>query len=201
MMTNKNNCKKIIFSYLKLAPSHAILVSNTSSFLIGNIGKLMKRRTNIGGLHFFAPVPLSRVVEIIRCAETTEATYESIKQFAITIGKEYVICKDTTGFVVNSVLSALIFTAIKMVENGIAEAVDIDKAVKLALGHQTGPLELADYLGLDVLNSSNQSFHAAQPLNPLYFPGLLANKVAEGKLGRKSGEGFYKYSSSNQSKL
>lgn len=88
-----------------------------------------------------------------------------------------------------------------MVENGLADVADVDKAARLALGHPYGPMQLADYIGLDLLDRINQNFHEAQPFNPVYMPGLFARKVAEGKLGIKSGEGFYKYSGVNKSKL
>lgn len=102
---------------------------------------------------------------------------------------------------VNCLTDALIFTGVKMVEDGIAEASDIDKATRLALGHPMGPLQLADFVGLDICDSIRKNFHEANPSNPLYFPGVLARKVAEGKLGVKSGEGFYKYFGVNKSKL
>lgn len=176
-------------------------MSNTSSLLIGDIAKPLKRKTQFAGLHFFAPVPLSSLVEIIRCVETSDATFEAVKEFATSLQKEFIVCKDSTGFVVNKVVTAMISTAVNMVEDGTAEASDIDKAVRLALGHPTGPLQLADYVGLDIANSINQHFHAADPTNALYGPGLLGRKVAEGKLGVKSGEGFYKYSGVKKSKL
>lgn len=169
---------------------------------IADIAKPLKRKTNFAGLHFFSPVPVSRLVEIIRCDETNEETFDALKQFCLRIGKEFIVCKDTTGFVVNGLVTPLISTAVKMLEDSIADAADIDKAVRLGLGHPMGPLQLADFVGLDVSVNANKSFHAAHPLNPLYFPGgLLHRKVAEGKLGMKSGEGFYKYPETNKSKL
>lgn len=168
-------------------------MSNTSSLLIGDIAKPLKRKTHFGGLHFFFPVPVSKLVEIIRGAETTDATFEALRQFTTSLGKEFIVCKDTTGFVVNNLITSMISTAVQMVENGVAEASDIDKGARLALGHPTGPLQLADFVGLDVSNSINQNFRAAHPLNPIFQADLLARKVAEGKLGVKSGEGFYKY--------
>lgn len=176
-------------------------MSNTSSLLINDIAKPLKRKTHFAGLHFFAPVPISSLVEIIRGAETTDETFETLKQFSASIQKEFIVCKDTTGFVVNNLITVLISTAVKMVEDGVAEASDIDKAVRLALGHPTGPLHLADYVGLDIVKSINEHFRAAHPSNPLFFPGLVDRKVAEGKLGVKSGEGFYKYSGVKKSKL
>lgn len=140
-------------------------------------------------------------MELIRCAETTDATFEALKQFAHSLGKEFIVCKDTTGFVVNTLVTALISTAVQMVENGVAEISDIEKAATLALGHQTGPLRLADFIGLDICNSINNNFRTANPLNPVFNEGLLAKKVAEGKLGVKSGEGFYTYSGVKKSKL
>lgn len=140
-------------------------------------------------------------MEIIPCADTTNETFDALKQFVTSLRKEFIVCKDTTGFVVNRIVTAMVSTAVQMVEEGIADANDIDKAVRLALGHPTGPLQLVDYIGLDISNSINQHFHAADPSNPLYLPGLLAQKVVEGKLGVKSGEGFYKYSKSGKSKL
>lgn len=180
---------------------NAILVSNTSSLLINDIAQPLQRKTHFGGLHFFSPVPVSRVVEIIRCAETVDKVFEALKQFVTSLGKEFIVCKDGTGFVVNRLVSALISTAVRMVEDGVAEVGDIDKAVRLALGHPMGPFQLADFVGLDICQNTNKSFRAANPSNPLYAPGLLDRMVAEGKLGVKSGEGFYKYASVNKSKL
>lgn len=196
-----DNKTLIFILYSQLAPSHAILVSNTSSLRITEIAKPLKRKSQFGGLHFFSPVPVSRLVEIIRIAETTDESFEALKQFAKSIGKEFVVCKDTTGFVVNRVVTAIISTGIKMVEEGIAEVSDIDKAVRLALGHPMGPLELADFVGLDISQNANKSFRAADPTNQLYGSKLLDRKVAEGKLGIKTGEGFYKYPAVGKSKL
>ncbi|KAJ2945378.1 hypothetical protein O0L34_g180 [Tuta absoluta] len=176
------------------APAHAILASNTSSLSINEISSVVKRKDKFGGLHFFNPVPVMRLLEVVRGAETSEDTYKSMMAWGKAVGKTCITCKDTPGFVVNRLLVPYICEAIRLYERGDASARDIDIAMKLGAGYPMGPLELADYVGLDTNKFILDGWHNKYPKEPLFNPIPLLNKlVAEGKLGVKTGEGFYKY--------
>ncbi|XP_053610801.1 hydroxyacyl-coenzyme A dehydrogenase, mitochondrial-like [Plodia interpunctella] len=176
------------------APAHTILASNTSSLSINEISSVVKRKDKFGGLHFFNPVPVMRLLEVVRGAETSEDTYKSMMAWGKSVGKTCVTCKDTPGFVVNRLLVPYICEAIRMYERGDASARDIDIAMKLGAGYPMGPLELADYVGLDTNKFILDGWHKKFPDQPLFKPIPLLDKlVAEKKLGVKTGEGFYKY--------
>uniref|UniRef100_A0A3Q0SV14 Hydroxyacyl-CoA dehydrogenase n=1 Tax=Amphilophus citrinellus TaxID=61819 RepID=A0A3Q0SV14_AMPCI len=167
-------------------PQHTIFASNTSSLSISDIASSTSRQDRFGGLHFFNPVPMMKLVEVIGTPATSQETLDSLLNFSKVLRKTPVSCKDTFGFVVNRLLVPCIMEAIRLYERGDASKEDIDIAMKLGAGHPMGPLELADYIGLDIINSD--------PNNPLFNSSDLLNKlVAEGKLGRKTGEGFFKY--------
>ncbi|XP_026321665.1 hydroxyacyl-coenzyme A dehydrogenase, mitochondrial-like [Hyposmocoma kahamanoa] len=176
------------------APPHAILASNTSSLSINKIFSVVSRKDKIGGLHFFNPVPVMRLLEVVRGAETSEGTYQTMMAWGKSVGKTCITCKDTPGFVVNRLLVPYIAEAVRLLERGDASARDIDIAMKLGAGYPMGPLELADYVGLDTNKFILDGWHQDYPDQPLFNPIPLLNKlVSEGKLGVKSGEGFYKY--------
>lgn len=178
----------------KAAPSHAIFVSNTSSLPIREIASVTKRKDRFGGLHFFNPVPLMKLVEVIRIPETTDETFDALFQFSKELGKVPVACKDTPGFIVNRLLVPYILEAIRMLERGDASAKDIDTAMKLGAGYPMGPMELADYVGLDTTKFIIDGWHEKYPDVELFKPSEILNDlVARDKLGRKTGEGFYKY--------
>ncbi|CAB3247407.1 unnamed protein product [Arctia plantaginis] len=169
-------------------PAHTIFASNTSSLSINDIASVVKRKDKFGGLHFFNPVPVMRLLEVVKGAETSEATYKSM------MDKTCITCKDTPGFVVNRLLVPYVCEAIRLFERGDASARDIDIAMKLGAGYPMGPLELADYVGLDTNKFILDGSHKKYPDQQLFKPILLLDKlVAESKLGVKSGEGFYKY--------
>uniref|UniRef100_A0A6M2DCF3 3-hydroxyacyl-CoA dehydrogenase n=1 Tax=Xenopsylla cheopis TaxID=163159 RepID=A0A6M2DCF3_XENCH len=178
----------------KAAPPHAILASNTSSLSITEIASVTGRKDKFGGLHFFNPVPVMKLLEVIRTNETSEDTYNKMMEWGKAMGKTCITCKDTPGFVVNRLLVPYMSEAVKMLERGDASAKDIDIAMKLGAGYPMGPLELADYVGLDTTYFIIDGWHKKFPENPLFKPpSILSKMVKEGKLGIKSGEGFYSY--------
>ncbi|PZC73824.1 hypothetical protein B5X24_HaOG208750 [Helicoverpa armigera] len=189
------NVKHKLFSQLDaVAPNHTIFASNTSSLSINEICSVVKRKDRFGGLHFFNPVPVMRLLEVVRGAETSDATYKTMMEWGKAVGKTCITCKDTPGFVVNRLLVPYICEAIRLYERGDASARDIDTAMKLGAGYPMGPLELADYVGLDTNKFILDGWHKKYPDQPLFNPIPLLDKlVAEGKLGVKAGEGFYKY--------
>lgn len=155
---------------------------------------MTKRKDRFGGLHFFNPVPVMKLLEVIRTEETSDETYKRIRTFGESVGKACVDCKDTPGFVVNRLLVPFLAEAIRLLERGDASARDIDVAMKLGASHPMGPFELADYVGLDTTRNILRGWHENYPENPLFNPLPLLDKlVSEGKLGVKSGEGFYSY--------
>ncbi|CAH0720566.1 unnamed protein product, partial [Brenthis ino] len=189
------NVKHELFKKLDAAaPSHTIFASNTSSLSINEIASVVKRKDKFGGLHFFNPVPVMRLLEVVRGNETSDATYNTMMEWGKAVGKTCITCKDTPGFVVNRLLVPYVAEAIRLFERGDASARDIDVAMKLGAGYPMGPLELADYVGLDTNKFILDGWHKKYPEEPLFKPVPLLNKlVSEGKLGVKSGEGFYKY--------
>lgn len=172
-----------------------MLVSNTSSLSINGIASVLPaaRRRHFAGLHFFAPVALTQIVEIIRCADTGDDTHAALESFVAAIDKQHLTCKDTPGFVVNGLLIPYVAGGVRMVETGVATAADVDRAMRLALFHPMGPLQVADFIGLDVCDNITSGMALVQPENPLYQGRLMREMVERGELGRKSGKGFYEY--------
>ncbi|KAM9329666.1 hydroxyacyl-coenzyme A dehydrogenase, mitochondrial [Gastrophryne carolinensis] len=178
----------------KFAPEHTIFASNTSSLPITDIANSTTRQDRFGGLHFFNPVPLMKLVEVIKAPMTSQATFDSLMDFSRALGKTPVSCKDTPGFVVNRLLVPYLMESVRLHERGHASKEDIDIAMKLGAGYPMGPFELLDYVGLDTSKFIIDGWHKMDPDNPLFAPSELLNKlVAENKLGKKTGEGFYKY--------
>jgi len=185
---------KIFSSIDSVAPEHTIFASNTSSLSIQDIASVTKRKDRFGGLHFFNPVPVMKLLEVIRIPETSDKTYEKISAWGKALGKTTITCKDTPGFVVNRLLVPLLAEAVRMLERGDATARDIDTAMKLGASHPMGPFELTDYVGNDTTKFILDGWHQKYPDVQLFKPIPLLNKlVEEGKLGMKTGEGFYKY--------
>ncbi|XP_044157925.1 hydroxyacyl-coenzyme A dehydrogenase, mitochondrial [Bufo gargarizans] len=178
----------------KFAPEHTIFASNTSSLPITDIANSTTRQDRFGGLHFFNPVPLMKLVEVIKTPMTSQTTFDSLIDFSKALGKTPVSCKDTPGFVVNRLLVPYLMESVRLHERGHASKEDIDVAMKLGAGYPMGPFELLDYVGLDTSKYIIDGWHQMEPENPLFAPSELLNKlVAEKKLGKKTGEGFYKY--------
>ena len=185
---------KILRQVDAAAKNDAVLATNTSSISITRLAAAMKRPARFVGLHFFNPVPLMSLVEVVRGRTTDDATVEAALALAKRLGKTPVVVKDSPGFVVNRLLCPMLNEAVLAYGEGIASAKDIDEAMKLGCNHPIGPLALADLIGLDVLLAVMEVFHR-EFKDPKYRPApLLKEMVAAGTLGRKSGRGFHTYS-------
>ncbi len=171
----------------------ALILSNTSSLNVTQMGAVTKRPDKVCGIHFFNPAPVMKLVEIVRTISTSQETIESVKQFAISLGKTTVLAKDTAGFIVNFLLIPYLLAAIRMLENGMATRDDIDTAMKLGCGYPMGPFTLLDYVGLDTTLWAAEAIYEEYK-DPLYAPPpLLRRMVISGIYGQKSGRGFYDY--------
>jgi 3-hydroxybutyryl-CoA dehydrogenase len=171
-----------------------IFCSNTSSLCITELAAKTKRPDRFAGLHFFNPVPLMKLVEVIRGLTTSDETYQTVFAFAQSLGKEPITAPDKPGFIVNRLLVPYLLDAIRAHENGLGTIEDIDKGMKLGTGYPMGPFTLLDYVGLDTTYFiANIMFDEYR--EPAYAPPpLLKRMVLAGRLGKKSGQGFYKYS-------
>jgi 3-hydroxybutyryl-CoA dehydrogenase len=178
------------------APEGAILASNTSSLSIDSIADAVGDPSRVVGLHFFNPVHVMKLVEVVWGPRTSEATRESAVDFVARLGKEAVVVKDAPGFASSRLGIVLGMEAIRMVEQGVASAEDIDKAMTLGYRHPMGPLRLTDLVGLDVRLGIAEYLHETLGSEAFRPPELLRRMVAEGHLGRKSGQGFYDWSDS-----
>jgi 3-hydroxybutyryl-CoA dehydrogenase len=177
----------------KTLKPHALILSNTSSLNITQMGAVTKRPDKVCGLHFFNPAPVMKLVEVVKTISTSEETVETVKQFAISLGKTPVLAKDTAGFIVNFLLIPYLLAAIRMLENGMASRDDIDTAMKLGCGYPMGPFTLLDYVGLDTTLWAAEAIYDEYK-DPLYAPPpLLRRMVLSGMYGKKSGKGFYDY--------
>ena len=173
----------------------AILASNTSSISITRIAAATKRPEKVLGLHFFNPVPVMKLVEVIRALQTADATYEAAKGVVAKLNKTAVTAKDSPGFLVNRILIPLLNEAVFTLEQGLGTPEDIDQAAKLGLNHPMGPLELSDFIGLDTVLAIADVLHREFGDDKYRAPVLLRNYVAAGWVGRKAGRGFYRYDS------
>ncbi len=194
-ITENLDLKKSTFKELgALCRQEAIFASNTSSFPIGEMGEASGRPDRFVGLHFFNPVPLMALVEVIRAPKTRDDVVQAARAFGERVGKTPILAKDTPGFVVNRLLVPYLLEAVRMVERGDATADDIDTGMKLGCGHPMGPITLLDYVGLDTTLFIVEGWHARDPKDPMFEPpALLKRMVKEGRLGRKSGQGFFKW--------
>jgi len=176
-----------------LFPPGAILASNTSSIPITSLAAVTGRPDRVIGMHFFNPVPMLRLVEVIRGLQTSDATLDAVCEFAQRLGKTPIVVKNSPGFVVNRILCPMINEAVFALAEGLASPEDIDNGMRLGCNHPIGPLALADMIGLDVLLAVMNVFYADFN-DPKYRPApLLKEMVAAGYLGRKTKRGFYRY--------
>ena len=192
--TENETIKLKIFADLdRLAPSHCILASNTSSISITRIAAATQRPEQVIGMHFMNPVPVMKLVEIIRGFKTSDATTDAVVALSASLGKVAISCNDYPGFVANRILMPMINEAIESLHTGVAGVAEIDGIMKLGMAHPMGPLQLADFIGLDVCLSILRVLHQGLG-QPKYAPNpLLVNMVEAGLLGVKSGQGFYDY--------
>ena len=197
--TENIDLKLKIFQQLDaVAPAHAVLASNTSSISITKIASVTKRPEQVIGMHFMNPVPMMKLVEIIRGYSTSDEVTTAIMEMSKQLDKIPVEVNDYPGFIANRILMPMINEAIYSLYEGVAGVEEIDQVMKLGMAHPMGPLQLADFIGLDVCLSILEVLYDGFK-NPKYAPcPLLVNMVTAGKMGVKSGEGFYDYSESKK---
>jgi 3-hydroxybutyryl-CoA dehydrogenase len=187
--------KQEVFRELdRITRRDVILASNTSSVSITALAAATKRANRVAGMHFFNPVPVMQLVELVRALETTDETMDSLRAFGEALGKQVIVAKDTPGFIVNYLLVPYLLDAVRMLEQGVASKEDIDTGIHLGLNHPMGPITLLDYVGIDTtLYIADVMYEEFR--DPKYAaPPLLRKMVAAGRMGRKSGRGFYDYS-------
>jgi len=187
------NLKKQVFREIDKINKNAILASNTSSISISEIASATSKPEKVIGMHFFNPVPVMKLVELVRGKKTSQQTLDAVKKFVEELGKTPVEVKDSPGFVSNRILMLFINESINLLKEGVATKEGIDTIAKLGFNHPMGPIELADYIGLDVCLDILNSIYTATK-DPKFRPSsLLEEKVKKGELGRKGGKGFYLY--------
>jgi 3-hydroxybutyryl-CoA dehydrogenase len=174
-------------------PSNVLLASNTSSIPIAELASRTERRDRVLGLHFFSPVPVMKLVELVVGIDTSEETIQRAEAFVQRIGKTAIRTKDRSGFIVNMLLVPYLMAAVRMYEDGFATREDIDEGMRLGCGHPMGPLTLCDFIGLDVLYAVCDSLYEEFKRPEYAPPPLLKRMVVSGHHGRKTGRGFYDY--------
>ncbi len=171
----------------------ALIASNTSSIPIAQLAAGLPRPERVLGLHFFSPVPVMGLIEIVVALDTSEETVAAAQEFSGRLGKRAIVTKDRSGFIVNMLLVPYLMAAVRMYEEEFASAEDIDEGMKLGCGHPMGPLTLADFIGLDVLYAIGDSLYEEFKQTEYAPPPLIKRMVASGRIGRKAGRGFYEY--------
>ncbi|MFF3751022.1 3-hydroxyacyl-CoA dehydrogenase family protein [Streptomyces sp. NPDC002018] len=191
----KLDVKHEIFRALdKLVRDDAVLASNTSAIPITKIAAVTGRPERVVGTHFFSPVPMMRLCELVRGYKTSDETLATAREFAESVGKTCIVVnRDVAGFVTTRLISALVVEAAKLYESGVASAEDIDTACKLGFGHAMGPLATADLTGVDILLHASGNIYAESQDEKFAPPELMRRMVDAGDIGRKSGQGFYKH--------
>jgi 3-hydroxybutyryl-CoA dehydrogenase len=187
--------KRDVFRALdKICKSDAVLATNTSAIPITQIAAATERPESVVGTHFFSPVPMMKLCELVRGLKTSDETLATARAFAEQVGKTCIVVnRDVAGFVTTRLIAALVVEAVKLVENGVVSAEDLDIACKLGFGHAMGPLATTDLTGVDILAHAARNIYT-ETADPKFFPPeLLRRMVAAGDLGRKTGKGFYTY--------
>ncbi|AJC55951.1 MULTISPECIES: 3-hydroxyacyl-CoA dehydrogenase family protein [Streptomyces] len=189
----KIEVKREIFQALdKLAKEDAVLASNTSAIPITKIASATSRPERVVGTHFFSPVPMMQLCELVRGYKTSDETLAAAREFAESVGKTCVVVnRDVAGFVTTRLISALVVEAAKLYESGVASAEDIDIACKLGFGHAMGPLATADLTGVDILLHATENIYTESQDEKFAPPEIMRRMVDAGDIGRKSGQGFY----------
>ncbi|MCU7822817.1 3-hydroxyacyl-CoA dehydrogenase family protein [Kitasatospora sp. DSM 101779] len=178
----------------KIAKDGAVLATNTSAIPITRIAAATSRPESVVGVHFFSPVPLMRLVELVRGYKTSDGTLAAARAYAEGVGKEVVVVnRDVAGFITTRLITALVVEAARLYESGVATAEDIDTACRLGFGHPMGPLQTADLTGVDILVNAARNIYAETQDEKFAAPEVMARMVTAGDLGRKSGRGFYPY--------
>jgi 3-hydroxybutyryl-CoA dehydrogenase len=186
---------EVMRSIDRVAGEPTIVASNTSSIPIAELAQALRNPERVLGLHFFSPVPVMTLVEVVIALDTSAETVAVAKSFVEQLGKRPIETKDRSGFIVNMLLVPYLMAAVRMLEDGYATREDIDAGMRLGAGHPMGPLVLCDFIGLDVLYAVCDSLYDEYKRDEYAPPPLLKRMVASGRLGRKSGRGFYEYSS------
>ncbi|MFC1417240.1 3-hydroxyacyl-CoA dehydrogenase family protein [Streptacidiphilus cavernicola] len=178
----------------RIARPGAVLATNTSAIPITRIASVTERPESVVGVHFFSPVPMMQLCELVRGYKTSDATLAAAREFAEGVGKTCVVVnRDVAGFVTTRLISALVVEAVKLYESGVATAEDIDTACRLGFGHAMGPLATADLTGVDILLHAARNIYTETQDEKFAPPEIMARMVTAGDLGRKSGQGFYSY--------
>ncbi len=193
IVENMETKKKVFTELDAICKEDTIIASNTSGLSITELGTSTLRAEKVIGMHFFNPVPMMSLVEVVKGADTSNETYEKVMKFVDSIGKESITILDAPLFVVNRILVPMIMEAIFVLSEGIATAEDIDKGMQLGANHPIGPLALADLIGLDTLLYVAETLLEETGDSKYRVPALLRQKVRAGQLGRKTGRGFYEY--------
>ena len=193
-IVEKVELKRNVFTQVEdIVDKNTLLATNTSSLSIIEIAQGLKDPSRLVGIHFFNPAPVMKLVELVCSLVVSEDVVERAKQFAVSLGKEVIVSKDTPGFIVNYLQYPFRLNAIRMLEQGMATKEDIDKAAKFGLGHPMGPFELQDLVGLDVTYNAVKAVYDETKDPAMAPPILLKRMVDAGLLGRKTGKGFYEY--------
>ncbi|HBL31979.1 MAG TPA: 3-hydroxybutyryl-CoA dehydrogenase [Acidobacteria bacterium] len=193
IVENLDEKRKTFTALDEVVKKEALFASNTSSLTVTQMAMFTRRPDQFVGLHFFNPVPVMKLVEVVRTLLTSDATFDAAFAFARAVGKEPIACRDNSGFVVNRLLVPYLLDAIRALEEGVGSAEDIDKGMQLGCGHPMGPLTLLDFVGLDTTYYIANIMFEEYREKRFAPPPLLKQMVQAGRLGKKSGRGFYDY--------
>lgn len=185
--------KKVFADLERICPPHAVLATNTSCLSITEISTATNRPDKVIGTHFFNPVPVMKLLEVVTTIVSSEETLDTVRKFGESLGKTVIVAKDTPAFVVNRILTPLMLEAIRLLESGLATREDIDNGMVLGCNHPMGPLSLADFVGLDTMFYITEAMYEETKDPKFAAPLLLKRMVTAGLLGRKTGKGFYDY--------